>query len=107
MYPEVVQSFVNALTESMQLLHANPEVYARVSAQEFDQVPAPAIEAGAKRLLGAEGVVPRDPMLTPQEWDAIVAHDTAAGTVRGQGDYATLVDMSYAERAIAALVNKG
>ena len=55
----------------------------------------------------AEGVVPRDPMLTPQEWDAIVAHDTAAGTVRGQGDYATLVDMSYAERAIAALVNKG
>lgn len=105
--PEVVQSFVNALTESMQLLHADPGVYARVSAQEFDQVPGAAIEAGAKRLLGTEGVVPRNPMLTPHEWDAIVAHDLAAGTVRGQGDYASLVDMSYAERAIASLANQG
>lgn len=105
--PEVVQSFVNALTESMQLLHANPEVYTRVSAQEFNQVPPAAIEAGAKRLLGTEGVVPRNPMVTREEWDAIVAHDLAAGTVRGQGDYTTLVDMSYAERAIADMGNKG
>lgn len=105
--PEVVQAFVNALTESMHLLHASPEVYARVSAQEFNQVEPAAIEAGAKRLLGADGVVPRNPIVTRPEWDAIVAHDLAAGTVRGQGDYDALVDMSYAERAIAALGSKG
>lgn len=52
MYPEVVQSFVNALTESMQLLHANPEVYARVSAQEFDQVPPPPSRQGPSASWG-------------------------------------------------------
>lgn len=101
--PQVVQSFVNALAETMQLLHADPEVYRRVSAQEFDQVPPAAIKAGTRRLLGTEGIVPRDPMLSRQEWDAIVAHDLAAGTVRGQGDYDTLVDMSFAERAVQTL----
>ncbi|MGR3249203.1 MAG: ABC transporter substrate-binding protein, partial [Paracoccus sp. (in: a-proteobacteria)] len=88
-------------------LHADPEVYRRVSAQEFDQVPPAAIEAGTRRLLGTEGIVPRDPMLSRQEWDAIVAHDLAAGTVRGQGDYDTLVDMSFAERAVQTLRDGG
>lgn len=105
--PDVVQAFVNALAESMALLHSDPEVYRRVSALEFDQVPTEAIAAGTARLLAAEGVVPRDPLLSREEWDAIVSHDLAAGTVRGEGDYDQLVDMSFAEAAVDALANDG
>ncbi|MFN3953384.1 MAG: ABC transporter substrate-binding protein [Pararhodobacter sp.] len=105
--PEVVQAFVNALAESMELLHADPEVYRRVSTAEFDQVPPEAIAAGTQRLLSAEGVVPRNPMITREEWDAIIAHDTAAGTVRGERTYDQLVDMSFAQRAIEVIANGG
>lgn len=97
--PETVQSFVNALAESMALLHSNPGVYEEVSAAEFDQVPDEAIKVGTKRLLDAEGVVPRNPIVTREEWEAIVAHDLAAETIRGEGSYDELVDMSFARAA--------
>ena len=97
--PDTVQAFIDALAESMALLHSDPGVYRRVSAAEFEQVPAEAIGAGTDRLLGTEGIVPRDPVITRQEWDAIVAHDLAAGTVRGKGSYDELVDMRFARNA--------
>jgi NitT/TauT family transport system substrate-binding protein len=105
--PEIVQAFVNALAETMELLHADPEVYRRVSAAEFDQVPPEAIATGTQRLLSTNGVVPHNPMITRGEWDAIIAHDVAAGTVRGERTYEQIVDMSFAERAIEALANRG
>lgn len=98
--PQTVQAFINALAESMTLLHSDPAIYRQVSAAEFTQVPAEAIRAGTDRLLGTEGIVPRDPIVTRQEWDAIVAHDLAAGTVRGKGDYDELVDMRFARKAV-------
>lgn len=103
--PEVVQAFVSALAESMALLHAQPDIYRRVSAAEFDQVPSDAVAAGTNRLLGTEGVVPRNPLVTRQEWDAIMAHDLAAGTVRGEGAFEDMVDMSFAQAATDALAN--
>ena len=99
--PETVQAFCNALAETMAMLHANPDVYRKVSAAEFAQVSEDAIAAGTERLLGAKGIVPRNPVLTREEWDAIVKHDLAAGTVRGDGAYDQIVDMSYAEKATA------
>jgi hypothetical protein len=40
-------------------------------------------------------------VLTREEWDAIVKHDLAAGTIRGEGSYDEIADMSFAEKATA------
>lgn len=99
--PETVQAFCNALAETMALLHEKPEIYRKVSAAEFGQVGEEAIAAGTERLLNAKGVVPLNPVLTREEWEAIVKHDLAAGTIRGEGSYDEIVDMSFAEKATA------
>jgi NitT/TauT family transport system substrate-binding protein len=47
-------------------------------------------------------VVPREPMVTRQEWDAIVAHELGAGTMRQGLPFEQMVDNSLAEAAARA-----
>jgi NitT/TauT family transport system substrate-binding protein len=96
------QAFMNALAEAMKLIRDDPSVYEEVSRAEFEQVPAAAIARGAQRLLTAPGVVPREPMVTRQEWDAIVAHELGAGTMRQGLPFEQMVDNSLAEAAARA-----
>jgi NitT/TauT family transport system substrate-binding protein len=105
--PKVVQAFCNALAESMKLIQQDPKVYAEVAAQEFAQVPGAAIEAGSKRLLTAPGVVPGNPIVTRQEWDAIIAHELSAGTMRKALPFEEIVDNTFATRATAEFGIKG
>jgi NitT/TauT family transport system substrate-binding protein len=105
--PKVVQAFCNALAESMKLIQQDPKVYAEVAAQEFSQVPGAAITAGSKRLLAAPGVVPGNPVVTRQEWDAIIAHELSAGTMRKALPFEEIVDNTFATRATAEFGVKG
>lgn len=97
--PKIVQSFCNALAESMKLIRSDEKVYAEVAAKEFSQVPPAAIAAGSKRLLAAKGVVPLNPVLSKAEWDAIIAHELGAGTMRKALPFEEIVDNSFATKA--------
>jgi NitT/TauT family transport system substrate-binding protein len=97
--PKIVQSFCNALAESMKLIRSDEKVYAEVAAKEFSQVPPAAIAAGSKRLLAAKGVVPLNPVVSKAEWDAIVAHELGAGTMRRALPFEDIVDNSFAMKA--------
>lgn len=105
--PKVVQSFCNAIAESMKLIQQDSKVYAEVAAQEFSQVPGPAIEAGSKRLLKAPGIVPVNPVVAKSEWDAIIAHELGAGTMRKALPFEEIVDNTFATRAAAEFGMKG
>jgi NitT/TauT family transport system substrate-binding protein len=100
---DLIQRFVDVTTEGMRLVHAQPGVYEEVAAAEFAQVPAEAIKRGAARLLGLPGFVPRNPVMTLQEWDAMLMHEMAAGTMRKPLPFAEMVDNSFAERATKQL----
>lgn len=97
--PALIQGFCNALAESSRLLQATPGLYAEVAAQEFAQVPPEAIKAGSARLLGTPGFVPRNPVVPAAEWDAIMAHELGAGTLRQSMKFADVVDNTFAEKA--------
>jgi NitT/TauT family transport system substrate-binding protein len=97
--PNVVQGFCNALAESMKLIKADPSVYEQVAEQEFAQVSPEAIKAGSARLLRTPGVVPTNPIVTKAEWDAIVAHEIGAGTMRQPLPFERIVDDGPARKA--------
>jgi NitT/TauT family transport system substrate-binding protein len=105
--PKIVQSFCNALAESMKLIRDDAKIYAEVAGQEFAQVPPAAIQAGTRRLLDAPGVVPLNPVVSKAEWDAIVAHELGAGTMRKALPFEEIVDNSFATKAAAEFGAKG
>jgi NitT/TauT family transport system substrate-binding protein len=98
---DLIQRFVNVTAEGMRLTHTQPGLYAEVAAAEFPQVPADAVKKGSERLLGLAGFVPRNPVMSALEWDAMLAHETSAGTIRKPLSFAEMVDNSFAERATA------
>jgi NitT/TauT family transport system substrate-binding protein len=98
---DTVQRFCNALAEAMKILHTEPNAYAEVSAQEFPQVPAEVIQLGSKNFMTTPHVVPRNPIITREDWDAIMKHETGAGNIRQALPYKDLVDPSFATKAAA------
>jgi NitT/TauT family transport system substrate-binding protein len=100
--PETVQRFCNALAEAMKILHTEPNVYAEVSALEFPQVPPEVIRLGSKNFMETPHVVPRNPIITREDWDAIMKHESGAGNIRQTLPYDELVDPSFATKAAAA-----
>lgn len=94
--PEAVQAYVDSLGEAMALLREDPELYARVAAAEFDQVPAPAVAQGSARLLSTPGVVPTTPEVTREEFAAIVEHELDIGTMREERSYDEIVEPRFA-----------
>ncbi len=95
-------AFLTALAEAMKLIREEAGAYAEAAGAEFAQVPPPAIQAASARLLGAEGVVPTHPRVTEVDWDAIVAHELVAGTMRQALPYAQMVDNTLAEAGARA-----
>jgi NitT/TauT family transport system substrate-binding protein len=104
---DLIQKFMNVTAEGMRLAHTQPGLFAEVAAAEFPQVPADAVKKGSARLLGLPGFVPRNPVMSATEWDAMIAHETSSGTIRKPLSYAEMVDNSFAERATAQFGLKG
>jgi NitT/TauT family transport system substrate-binding protein len=94
-----VQAFCNALAEAMKLLHTDPNMFAEISAQEFPQVPKDVIKIGSANFMKAPYVVPRNPIITKVDWDAIMKHEAGAGTLKQTLDYSQMVDNTFAIKA--------
>lgn len=97
--PEMVQGYCNALAEAQKLLHEDESVFAEISALEFPKVDPKVIAAARSRFFGEASVVPRNPIITPAEWQAIMDHEKGAGTLREVLPYEQMVDTSFAEKA--------
>jgi NitT/TauT family transport system substrate-binding protein len=98
---DVVQRFSNALAEAMKLLHTDPNVHAEVSRAEFPQVAPEAIAIGSKNFMQTKNVVPRNAIITKPEWDAIMKHESVAGTLKKTLPFDEMVDNRFAEKATA------
>jgi len=94
-----VQGFCNGLAEAMKLLHTNPKLHAEISAMEFPQVAPEVIQAGSSNFMKTPHVVPRNPIITKVDWDAIMKHEFGAGSLRQTLDFEQMVDSRFATKA--------
>ena len=104
---DTIQRFCNALAASMRLIREDKAAYVSAMTAEFPNLDKAVVAAGCDRLLATRGFVPLTPVVTKAEWDAIVEHDTLAGTVRKPFSFEELVDNRFAQRAADAFGSRG
>jgi NitT/TauT family transport system substrate-binding protein len=97
--PELVQAYCNALAEADKMLHTDPTVFVDVSKIEFPKVDPGVIEVARGRFFSETPVVPRNPIITKVEWEAIMKHESSAGSLRKVLPFEEMVDNSFAEKA--------
>jgi NitT/TauT family transport system substrate-binding protein len=98
---ETVQKFTNALAEAMKLLHTDSNTFEEVSRQEFPSVAPDVVKLGAKNFMNTKNVMPRNPIITKEDWEAIMKHESGAGTLKKTLPYEEMVDTTYATKAAA------
>jgi NitT/TauT family transport system substrate-binding protein len=99
---ETTQRFVDAIAESLKVIHTEPGAYEAASAKAFTQVPPEAVKLGSARLLSMPGVVPRNPIITKNDWDSVMRIEVGSGGALKQAlPFERMVDNKYAERATA------
>ncbi|SNT32399.1 ABC transporter substrate-binding protein [Tropicimonas sediminicola] len=97
--PDAVQAYCNAIAEAEKQLHEDEQVFVDVATKEFPQVDPAVIAAARARFFGDVPLVPRNPVITEQEWRTLVEHEAGAGTLRADLPYEQMVDSSFAEKA--------
>ncbi|EPX83920.1 ABC transporter substrate-binding protein [Salipiger mucosus] len=97
--PDLVQGYCNAIAGAEKLLHEDEQVFVDVATTEFPTVDPAVIEAARPRFFGKVPIVPRNPIISEQEWDTLIAHEDGVGTLRADLPYEQMVDNSFAEKA--------
>jgi NitT/TauT family transport system substrate-binding protein len=85
----------------MKLMHSDPATFEEVSRQEFPSVAPDVVKLGAKNFMAAKNVMPRNPVITKEDWDAIMKHESGAGTLKKTLPFEEMVDNSFATKATA------
>lgn len=104
---DTVQRFCNALAAAMKLIREDKSAYVSAMTAEFANLDKTVVAAGCDRLLATRGFVPLSPVVSKAEWDAIVEHDTLAGTVRKAFSFEEMVDNRFAQKAAEAFGLRG
>ncbi len=100
---DTAQHLVDAIAEGMKLIHTEAGAYEKASAAAFPQVPEAAIKLGSARLLAMPGVVPRNPIISKEDWDKVMTIELGSGGGLKQAlPFERMVDNSFAEKATAA-----
>ena len=96
---DTVQKFMNGLAAAMKLMQSDPNVFEEVSRLEFPSVAPEVVKLGAKNFMTTKNVMPRNPIITKEDWDAIMKHESGAGTLKKTLPYEDMVDNSFATKA--------
>lgn len=97
---ETIQKLLNGIAEAMKIIHTEPGAYEEANAKAFTNVPADVIKLGSERLLSMTGVVPKNPVITKEEWDAVMSIDLGSGLKQAL-PFERMVDNRFAEKATA------
>lgn len=98
---DTAQRLLNAIAESLKIIHSEPDAYEKASEAAFPLVPKEAIKLGAARLLAMKSVVPRNPIIPEASWSNVMAMELGTG-LKQTLPFAKMVDNSFAEKATAA-----
>lgn len=98
---DTVQKLLNAIAESMKIIHTEKGAYEAASAAAFPTVAKEAVEQGSDRLLAMKSVVPRNPIISKESWDRVMTMELGTG-LKEALPFEKMVDNSFAERATEA-----
>ncbi|MBX6391970.1 MAG: ABC transporter substrate-binding protein [Burkholderiales bacterium] len=97
--PGLVQRFVNAIRDSLALIHAQPEVAKAVARKEFDSLDPAVVNAAVQRMIDSN-VYPPTVMITEKAFENAISMQQFVGNIKGEMRYADLVDPSFARNAM-------
>ncbi len=101
---DTTQRFVDAIAESLKVIHTESGAYEAANAKAFAQVPPEAIKLGSSRLLAMPGVVPRNPIITKNDWDSVMRIELGSGGALKQSlPFERMVDNRFAEKGYGKL----
>ncbi len=99
---DTAQRLLNAIAEGMKIIHTETGAYEAASARAFPQVADAAIRLGSQRLLDMPSVVPKNPIISKADWNAVMAIELGSGGGLKQAlPFEVMVDNRYAEKATA------
>jgi NitT/TauT family transport system substrate-binding protein len=96
---DTIKTVVGCLQEAFRYMHDNFEGTIAVAKKEFPEVPDKILRIALTRMLN-ENTVPTSPVMTEEAWDKAIEMRRETGDLKGDGSFATNVDMQYANAAV-------
>lgn len=93
-HPEIIAKVVNALNEAVEYIRANFDGAVQVAQKEFPDVDPAVVKNALARLRDSE-TIPKSLDLPEVAWKNAIALRKEIGDIKGDGDYAHNVDMTY------------
>jgi NitT/TauT family transport system substrate-binding protein len=97
--PAAVQGFCNAIAEAQKLMHQNNAVFTEVAEKYFPKVSTAVVESATKNFFGTKTAIPKNPMISVEEWDRAMSLEQGGGAVSTILPYTQMVENSFAEKA--------
>lgn len=97
--PETVQAAVNAVARAQKYMREDFEGTVDVALKEFPDVDPVVVRLALKRMIDS-GTTPKTPHLTESAWAASAKMRRELGDLKGDGNYAANVNMTFADKAV-------
>jgi len=97
--PAAVQGFGDAIAEAQKLMHQNNGTFTEVAEKYFPKVSASVVESATRNFFGTRVAIPRNPMISEDEWNRAMQLEQGGGAVKAVLPYGQMVDNSFAEKA--------
>ncbi len=99
-HPEIVQKVVNALNKAMNTAHNDNETAVSVGQKAFPDLSKEVIERAVNRMISS-GTLPTNIAPNPDGWDKAIEVCVEVSKLKAAPDPATMIDASFAEKAIS------
>lgn len=96
--PEIVQSFINAITKAEKFAHQYPDSTAYYMAELYPDVDKNIIFQAIKRMVESN-TLPQNAVISPEAWKQSVALRYRMGDLKSMHNIESVLDMSFAEKA--------
>jgi len=97
--PGLVKRFVQAISDALALMHAQPDVAKAVARKEFDSLDAETVNAAVQRMIDSN-VYPPSVLITEKAFVNAISMQQFVGNIKGEMHYADLVEPSFAKSVL-------
>ncbi|PLZ02879.1 ABC transporter substrate-binding protein [Burkholderia sp. WAC0059] len=98
-HPQVVQELIDSLEEAARLTYSNPAYAKQVARAEFPDVPAAVVNRAIDMELQYKIPAQTIPV-EPKQWQNLMAMQTYLGNVKGSVPFDSVIDNSFADKAV-------
>ncbi|WP_218015036.1 ABC transporter substrate-binding protein [Cobetia sp. 5-25-4-2] len=97
--PDLVLRFVNAINDSLALIHTDSDVAKAVAREEFGDLSGEVVDAAVQRMI-ENNVYPKDVMITKEAFTNAIEMQQFVGNIKSEMYYDDIVDDSFSIKAV-------